>query len=76
MATLSYLALIQNPSLDIRLSPRNTKKRPEVIVIVKTSKPDGGREGEPKQTAPGGQPTITSSFCIMAGEAPTTNGRK
>lgn len=59
---------------DIRLSQQNTGKRLEVIVIAPAGKLDGGGGRKPNQRALGGEPTITSSIYIMAGEVATMAG--
>lgn len=60
----------------MQLWQRNTRKRQEGIAIVINRKLDFGVEREPKKSAPGGQPMITSSIYITAGEAQVTNGNK
>ena len=61
----------------MQLWQRNTRKRQEPIAIAIKRELDFGGEREPKKSAPhGGQPMITSSIYITAGEAQVTNGNK
>ena len=60
----------------MQLWQRNTRKRQEALAIAIKRKLDFGGEREPKKSASGGIPIITSSIYITAGEAQVTNGNK
>lgn len=60
----------------MRSSPRNTSKGLDVGVNVILGRLDDGGEGGQRKNATGRQSMITSSSCIMVGEAGTTSGKK
>ena len=57
-------------------SPRNIKKGTKKFVGVELGRLDGGRADEQEETVSGRKRENTSSICVMAGEAITTNGKQ